>query len=522
LTRELAAQLRNLPQSFGVWGGALIVLLVAVALFSRFSIDDTLSRDEAIYAYGGQQLTDGLPFYVSIFDAKTPLAPMIAGAAVGAARAVGADDLYAIRVAFFLFACLTVVAVYLLIVALFGSVSAGLVGAATFSSFGGFALDALTGPDAKTPGIFFAVLSMLLLVRRRYFWGALTGALAFLVWQPLAIYAAVAIAAAALAAERGQRGTSAGKALGGAAIPVAATAAYFLLERALDDLVDGVFVFPVTHLQRSNLSLLERIDRIIGTVNRHYGETRVLFWGGLVLLLVLGGLRIAQRREATWSAVKNDPYIHVVVASFLPIVAVTATDFQGYPDLYPALPYAAIGIGAGFALAASRLDAAVVPQLGRALAAVAVIGLAILSWFAYSDDRPRDTGLLRQRSAAARIEQVLASGGTLYALGNPAMLVLTERRNPDRYVYLEAGVDGWVVDHVRGGFDGWTAAIRAADPSVVILDGWRSRLARRMRASLRVEYVPMRASRLRVFVAPAFAAQAERAGFVPRRASGGG
>jgi hypothetical protein len=463
---------------------------------------------------------EGVPFYASIFDAKTPLAPMLAGAAVGAARAVGADDLHSIRILFFMFACLTVVAVYLLVVALFASALGGLVSAATFASFGGFALDAVTGPDAKTPGIFFAVLSMLLLVRRRYFWGAFAGALAFLVWQPLAIYAVVAVAAAALAAERGQRWTSVGKALCGAAIPLAATAAYFLLERALDDLVDGVFIFPVTHLERPNLSLLERLERIVRTVNEHYGETRVLFWGGLAILLVLCGTRLAQRRAELWSVVRADPFVNVVIATFLPIAAVSATDFQGYPDLYPALPYAAVGIGGGFAILLQRIAPARVPALGAGVSAAAVIALVAVSWVAYSDDLPRDTGLLRQRSEAARIEQLLGSDGTLYALGNPVPLVLTERRNPSRYVYLEAGVDQWVVDHTPGAFDGWTEEIRADEPTVVIFDAWRSRLARRMRAWLRADYLHVRSSRLRVFVDPAVRARAEAAGFVPTSGAG--
>jgi hypothetical protein len=52
----------------------LLALVIAVALFSRFSIDAELRRDEAIYAYGGQQLAQGVRPYVRILDPKTPLA----------------------------------------------------------------------------------------------------------------------------------------------------------------------------------------------------------------------------------------------------------------------------------------------------------------------------------------------------------------------------------------------------------------------------------------------------------------
>ena len=56
------------------WAGAILALLIAVVLFSRFGIDDELRRDEAIYAYGGQQMAQGVPPYLSILDPKTPLA----------------------------------------------------------------------------------------------------------------------------------------------------------------------------------------------------------------------------------------------------------------------------------------------------------------------------------------------------------------------------------------------------------------------------------------------------------------
>src|SRR5437016_3375502 len=45
----------------GVWLGALFSLVVAVVLFTRFSIDARISRDQAIFAYGAQQLIKGVP-----------------------------------------------------------------------------------------------------------------------------------------------------------------------------------------------------------------------------------------------------------------------------------------------------------------------------------------------------------------------------------------------------------------------------------------------------------------------------
>src|SRR3954453_21066740 len=131
--------------------GALTVLLVSAGLFTRYGIGGNLSRDESIYAYGGQRVADGVVPYASIFDAKTPLATVLPGLGVALARVVGADDLDGIRVLFCVLSFLTVVAVYVLVVELWRSVAAGIVAAVTFASFGGFAMDALGGPNAKVP-----------------------------------------------------------------------------------------------------------------------------------------------------------------------------------------------------------------------------------------------------------------------------------------------------------------------------------------------------------------------------------
>src|SRR6478735_1319084 len=64
------------------WALALLVLVVAVVLYTRFSLADLLSRDEAIAAYGAQQWAHGVPFYTSIFDAKGPLSSALGGVAV--------------------------------------------------------------------------------------------------------------------------------------------------------------------------------------------------------------------------------------------------------------------------------------------------------------------------------------------------------------------------------------------------------------------------------------------------------
>jgi hypothetical protein len=353
---------------------------------------------------------------------------------------------------------------------------------------------------------------MALLVRRRYFWAAFAGSLAFLVWQPLVIYSAIAVAVAALTAKAGQRWARSARALAGAAIPVVATAVYLLAASAFDDFVDGAFIFPVTDLQRVQESLTDRFARIANTVNGSYRETAVLFWLGLVILVALLVVRLVRRRSDLLGMTRHDPFVNVVVASFLVIAAYSVYDFQGYPDVYPLLPYAAVGIAGGLALlgglAHERLRTAAV-----AAVAAGVVALAALSWIWYSADRPGDRDLQKEVRIAAVFRRVLEPGDTVYALGNAMPLVMLQRRNPSPYIYLSSGLDSWVVHHTPGGFDGWTREIQAHDPGMVILGGpWGSAYAKRMRPWLASQYFSVRVGKFVMFLDPSLRARAEREG----------
>jgi hypothetical protein len=430
--------------------GAVVSLIVAGALFSRFGIDGALTRDEAVYAYGGQQLTHGVPFYASVFDQKTPGAAYLAGLG----DALGGFD--GIRIAFFVCACLTVVAVYLLGLELWGSVLAALAGAVVFASFQGWAADALAGPDAKTPAILLAVLSLLLMRRRRWFWAGVCGALAFLFWQPLLIYLGVALAVSRRRAV-----------VLGAAIPLVVTVAYFAAAGALGDFAQAAFAFPVEGLHRTPETVGERLGHIAAVVHAHYDP--VLVWGGLVLLVVLAALR------RWW----------VGLATLAAIAAFSALDFQGYPDVYPLLPYAALGIGGAVALAGRA----------RPVAVVGLVVLVALSWTQFADD---DT-LVAQRAEAAALQRMLEPGETLYALGDATPLVLTGRRNASRYIFLGSGVGRWDQAHTHGGV---IESLQRDDPAVVVLHGWRSALERRVAGWLHAEYVPSWDGDWRIFLRP--------------------
>src|SRR5215210_9212841 len=96
------------------WALPLLVLALAVFVYSLYGFDDVMLRDYSIYLYSGQRMAEGIPPYVSIFDHKGPLSPMLAGLGVMLSEGLNWDDIYTVRLVFFTIGCLTVVAVYLL------------------------------------------------------------------------------------------------------------------------------------------------------------------------------------------------------------------------------------------------------------------------------------------------------------------------------------------------------------------------------------------------------------------------
>jgi 4-amino-4-deoxy-L-arabinose transferase-like glycosyltransferase len=455
-----------------VVAGLLGSTLVAALLYLRWGINGKLSRDESVYAYGGQQLAHGVAPYVSIFDPKGPGATMFAGIFAGIGHLFGRNDLYFIRLGFFLLSLLTVVAIYLLALRLWRSVIAAVVAAVVFASFTGFAEDALSGPDAKTPGIAAVVFCMWLAVRRQWFLSGVAAAIGFVVWQPLGFFAVVVALVALLTSEPGTRGRAFVRVAVGSLLPIAAVAIYFAVAGAWHAFIEAAFVFPLTGVQRGSVSLSERVLRIAGVVHGSYGFSGVLMWLGMAVLIGVAGLRLARARRQ-WRPAMADPLICVVLFALFTQLLYAFGDFQGYPDVYPLLPFGALGMGGLAAVLVAEARSATVRRVVVSAALGAALVLSAFSWVQFGNDADASSNTLRdERADACAVEVMLGSTGRLWAMGDPTSLVLLHRRNPDRFIYLGSGVDKWRDKHTKGGFDAWTAKITAVNPAVIVVSGW--------------------------------------------------
>jgi hypothetical protein len=443
------------------WAALLVVVALAAGLFTRFSIDDRMNRDEAIWMYGAQQLVEGVPYYASIFDAKTPLAPMLAAGGVKFARVTGGSDVHAARIVFLGLSVAAAAGMYELGLALWGTVLAGLLSAIAFLAFKGFALDALGGPDAKTPGVAFSVFAMLAVVRRRWLTAGALGGLAFLCWQPLGVYIGAAVLAALVTGEPDRRMRGAMRVAVGAAVPIAAMFVYFWIAGALTAFVDDAFRFPVEGLKRSGDTVGQRAGRIRDVVDASYNALHGwVFWGGLIALAVAIVATLARGRR--WRGTPALPLVCVVAPTMIAFVAISLHDFQGYADLYPLLPYAGLGVGALALLAGAN-------RFGQRGLLVAAAVLAGFTWHDYIAVPESLVSLKLQEARGGTIDRVLGPRGRLYAIGDPTSFVLTRRRSPTPYIYLGSGALAWQLKREHIGFGGLLARIRAYDPGVIVI-----------------------------------------------------
>jgi hypothetical protein len=465
----------------------LLIFALAAAVSSLYGLGGGLSRDGAIYLYSGQRMAEGVPPYVSVFDHKGPLAPMLAGAGVMLSKLLNSDDIMTVRVIFFLMGCLAVVCAYLLGGSLFKSQRAGIFAALTFLAFFCFARYATAEPEAKTPMLLFEVLALLLTSQKRWFWAALCGSLAFLVWQPMIIFPLVTLL---LAATQGSRSSALSRAVCGAGLPVAATVAYFYAKGALYELINGSILFNLRYLDQEKFSSVA--PRLIAPVRAiFFGYTTILIpvvicamLAAVVISAVTLGRLYFPRGPALVSlgnVATRETFAPLLLSLPFPVIW-SMMDFQGYPDFFVFIPYVAAGFGGFLNFVAGRVEAAglrgvrktFVPITYALLTAMAVISSLITIKLAAQissldmDGRgPKPGDFDYQKRAASEVRERFGGDARVVSIGVPQVLVLLHDTNPNPYAFVIRGIDREIAVQTPGGFHGWLRELGAYDPDVI-------------------------------------------------------
>jgi hypothetical protein len=474
---------RLLPSRLGAGGAARsstwstrdpLILVVAAVSFITYLLHGfhgALTRDLGLYSYAGQQVAAGVPPYMEVLNRAGPLAHVVPGIGVLIARIGGFDDVVTMRVFSMLIAVVCVCAVYLLGRDVFSSRLAGLVTAGTFLSFYGFIQYASDGPREKTPMTLFIALALWSVTKRRWATAGLCVSLATLCLQTAFFPSFTAVVAGAVLLAGGRRLRALARIAVGGIIPVAVLTVWFALAGSLRQSFEAFYLINARYTVPN--PLLDDFGVSWRDAQSAYGITLWLLLGGLLFLVI--------RSLAVFSATarRGDPSLIVVSALGLGAAVGFAwffRDYDAWPDLFPLLPFAAVGVGGAFALLTRRLSERV-----AVVATVALCVAATVLGVNYAVTTRNDT-LDAQRAAVDEVMKQLPDGARITSIEAPQPLVFTRQANHTRFQMFRGGLQYYVDDHWPGGRVGFRRDLVKDAPDLVsigdsVTNRWRAGIA---------------------------------------------
>ena len=439
-----------------------LVFLIAVLVYGQYGLEGKLFSDDAFMLYSGQKFAEGVPPYVSSFFNIAPLGPMLMGMGVWFANLMDTNDLMTVRIMFFLISCLSAVFVYFLGRHLFQSIPAGLFSAFAFLGFFGYAERAASGPRDKNVMVLFELLNLYLTCRKKWFWAGFFGSLAFLTWQPMAVFGLVTFILAC-AQPRPLRLFALSRSLAGITLPVILVLSYFQYHHALGALIDGavrfnLFYFPVTE---------QTIFRQVIAVFHGSGALLPVF--GLLMMLCLYYGRFSVNASVR-KTLLHDDFAPILLSFPFPVIWSAFLDFRSYDDFFVFLPFVALGFAILLNLALRHGPALTDSVKQKRPDRLITVGLCLtlISSAALTTRFNRHADLVIQQRAAAEIERRFGRDARLLAINVPQVPVLLQQTNPSPFLYVFFNFDCWIDDHNPGGFDGWLAQMESFRPEVVV------------------------------------------------------
>jgi hypothetical protein len=436
---------------------SLGVFAAVLGITAMMGFDGWLYRDDSIYSYIAQQVASGRVPYVDAFDHKTPLAGMLGAVFVLLGRVAGMEDIYALRAGFWILTGLTGVVVYHLGRIFYRNALAGGFCAVVLSGFFNYGREAASGPNAKTAFVLAESCFLLLAARRQWFLAGVAGALACWVWQPGVFFALGALLLALLSETGHRRWRAALWAIAGVLLPTVILFAWFWARGGLGALLEGSVFFKLNYLHRTEWSLLSAIWNPLATFYRTMGSLFLLVFPGIALLLWTTVRAFAGGER--WSEASETRHLRrlIVVVIAFPVFW-TLLDFQGAGDLYPFLPFLALGIGGLFWSMTRRWPA----WAGGGV--LLLLGVATGIQYRVSAEQ----SLLDQKASLAPLRDHFGEDLRLASIGAPQALVLLGKTNPSRFFYVIDGIDQKIDAEEPGGLEGWLTSLDTAGVEAIV------------------------------------------------------
>lgn len=436
-----------------------LMALAATAVFLVQGFDSVLTRDLALFSYAGQQTVEGLPPYVGVLNRAGPLAHLVPAVGVAVGRAVGIDDVLAMRLLMMLISVACVWLLYVLCRDLFRSRLAGLAASSALLTFTGFVTYAVGGPREKTTLTLCVILVFWMVLKQRWMWAGAFVALATLTWQPSFVTGLFAALAAMAGLGPRQMLPAAVRFGVGGLIPTAIITAGFALAGALQEFLDGFVLINQRYTQQSGL--LAAPGETIGFLFEGFGASLLLITAGLVAVIVLAALR---GKDAFRAREARDLALVGIGAAAVAGITWSLFVLNGWADIVVLLPAAAVGVGA----VAAEVQARVPERVGVPILVIWTVVCLLAG--AVSSFENRENVLDRQRAEVAAMFAAVPSDATVMSVGGPEPLVLTHRRNPIRHQMFLTGLEEYVDDTWPGGLEGLAEWVGEEKPTFITVD----------------------------------------------------
>jgi len=471
-------------------GIVVIIMSISIFAYSQFGLNGKLHRDHGIYIYSGQQLAKGVPPYVSIFDFKGPVIPIISGFGISVAEYMKYDHIYTVRFVFLLLGAASVPMIYLWASKMFRSNMIGLLSCVTFLGFWGYGTRAASGPQAKVPLVLFEILFFLFLFRKNWFKAGLWSSLSTLTWQAAGLLPVIAIFLAGI--QKGSIKTklrNVGRVSVGIAIPVTVISLYFVYYGAFAEFIEGFVTFVFYYIERVPNSFRYHLSHPILATYNGYHYTIVQLTFGMIAIFYLIYSRI-QKNSGIKSFLQNDNFAGMFL--FLPIMIVwSIIDFQGFTDTYIFLPIFAIGFGWLANNAIRRLMRSFNYGSKEQMWIVISVCLSFTIYYTLLYKKTSRIDLIVQREWAEKIDKEYIDGSRMVSVAVPEILSLLHRTNHNRHIVLDGGEDVMIDLKYPDGFTGWIKDIEEYDPKVIIYQKLKGRFRNKFESWLNENYTPV-------------------------------
>jgi hypothetical protein len=435
-----------------------VVGVVALVVYALHGTDGMLTRDLAVYSYAGQQVAEGVPPYLGVLNRAGPLAHAIPAIGVGIARVGGWDDVTVMRLLFMVTAAVCVSMVYVLARNVFWSRPAGAVAAAAFLSFAGFIQYASNGPREKTPMTLFVVCALWAVTGRRWFTAGIFVSLATLCLQPAFFASFTAAVVGALLLASGRRVRALARIALGGLVPVGLCLLWFALEGAVQEALDAFLLINARYTTPDPLT--DDVERAWEGLEVAYGASLWVLVIGLAALPLLSTALVRARNRRTRSSA---PLMLAFALAAAASLAWNMHEYDAWPDLFPVLPLAAVGVAGLFREVALRAPGVLAVAVATALVASGT-AIALSYSLGHHDDR-----LLSQRRVVEAVLAELPRDVTIASVEAPQPLVLARKRNPTRHQMFRSGLNVYIGDTWPGGMEGFRTWLVNRDSTLIAL-----------------------------------------------------